>query len=576
MNRTLLLTRTFFGRFFESELMPSGLPQVQLVIWSLALLAAPGLLFPVSFALNYVAADARGESLTQPMLLHRLLFITLTMTAIGLVALVIWDGVFPDRRDARILSSLPVPHRVVITARLLALAALCVVFLAGLNVFPTLVYGSAVGAFGGANGAVQGAAAHLAATFLAGLFVFTSLVALQGIVLNVGGRRAADRLSLLMQIVFVVGLLQMFFFLPRMGALLSAGLDHDWLAAIPSLWFLGLYDVVGGRPAPGAFRLAAIAMSATAATTAMAIGLFVATHGRLTTRALETPPIEGGQWFVVRALGRQMRRLGGRGGGKAVFEFTLRTLARARSHRLLMAMYVGVALAFVASAIVPLAIRLGVEGFRTPEIELLSAPFFLSFFTLVGMRVAIAIPVEPKANWAVRLGEPSRRAAASDGVRNAMLLVGVVPSVIVAAASAAVLWSLPAALLHAFVAAMMGWLLAELLLWHFPKLPFTCTYFPGTSRVGTFWPLYMVAFGNYTLTTSAFEWSLLRHFSMRPIVIFAIVVSGVIALLTVRRHRELAALETFRFEEEDPEATFSGFRLSESLAAATKESRQLR
>src|SRR5688572_28279262 len=141
MNRTLLLTRTFFARFFESDLMPSGLPQVQLVVWSLALLAVPGLLFPVKFALGYSMASEKGLSLVEPMLLHRLLFITLTMTAIGLVALIIWDGVFPDRRDARILTSLPVPHRVLVSARLLALSALCGLFLLGVNAGPTLIYG---------------------------------------------------------------------------------------------------------------------------------------------------------------------------------------------------------------------------------------------------------------------------------------------------------------------------------------------------------------------------------------------------------------------------------------------------
>ena len=86
----------------------------------------------------------------------------------------------------------------------------------------------------------------------------------------------------------------------------------------------------------------------------------------------------------------------------------------------------------------------------------------------------------------------------------------------------------------------------------------------------------MFAFGTYTLTTAAFESFLIKRFSVRPLVIFTIVVGSVIAGLTVRRHFTLRALEGFRFQEEDPEAIFSGFQLSESLAAATKESRQLR
>ena len=57
----------------------------------------------------------------------------------------------------------------------------------------------------------------------------------------------------------------------------------------------------------------------------------------------------------------------------------------------------------MASAVVPVAISDGLAGFATPGIELLSAPLVIGFFSLVGMRVAIAIPIEPKANWLFRL-----------------------------------------------------------------------------------------------------------------------------------------------------------------------------
>ena len=169
----------------------------------------------------------------------------------------------------------------------------------------------------------------------------------------------------------------------------------------------------------------------------------------------------------------------------AVFEFTLRTLARSRSHRLLMAIYVGVALrARRLGASCRSSSADGLAGLqRRQAIELLSAPLVMAFFSLVGMRVAMAIPVEPKANWLLRLvGAVGRSAAAIDGVRPAMLVVGVVPS----AAPRRVRRG--AAVGHGprrcipYMAAMMGWLLVEILLMRFAKLPFTCTYFPGNSR----------------------------------------------------------------------------------------------
>ncbi|HET7221221.1 MAG TPA: hypothetical protein VFJ02_24365 [Vicinamibacterales bacterium] len=566
--QVVLLARTFFARFFESDLMPPGLPQVQLVIWSVALLAAPGLYFPVSFALDYTKAVAAHVPLAAAFLAHRQIFITISMTAIGIVALVVWDGMFPDRRDARILSALPVPGSILIGGRLVALTALCAIFLVGVNAIPSIVYGASYGAFGGAASVVHGIAAHFVSTMLAGVFVFGSLMALQGIALNVGGRAAADRVSLLLQIVFVILLLQLAFFFPRIAGMLSDFHDAGWLRLVPSIWFLGLYDVVGGRPAPGAAPLAVAALVATVVVVTVAAAVFVTTHARLTRRALEGGERRGRSHALAQAFAPIARTVRARPVSMATFAFTVRTLARTRNHRLLMAMYVGVGLAFIASAIVPLLLRAGGAGFFEPSIELLSAPFFLSFFTLLGLRVGFAIPVEPKARWVLRLCEPSGRADAIGGVRAVMLLVGVLPSVIVAALTAGVLWSTRAAVIHVIVCGAMGALLSELLLVRLCKLPFACTYYPGTSKIGTLWPLYISGFGNYTLTTAAFEWSLISRFRPMMLLTFVTIVALIIAALALRRRRHLGSVAGFRFEEEDPDAIFAGFALSEGLAAA--------
>ncbi len=259
LTRTQLLARTFFARFFESDLLPPGMPQAQVVIWSLAFLAAPGLLLPVKFVPGNLRATQSRSRLCMRCCVFRLFFITLTMTAIGFVALMIWDGIFPDRRDARILTPLPVPGSVLIGARLLALGALCGIFVVGINAVPTVFYAPTIAAFGGAANQVQGILAFVVANGLAGVFVFTTLVSLQGLALNLGGKKATDRVSLVLQVLFVAALLQMIFFMPRVGAALPADLTSGWLRAMPSVWFLGLYDVIGGRPAAGAPFLAVIA-----------------------------------------------------------------------------------------------------------------------------------------------------------------------------------------------------------------------------------------------------------------------------------------------------------------------------
>jgi len=576
MNRTLLLARTFFDRFFESDLMPPGLPQAQLVIWSMAALATPGLLLPVRFASRFLKADSDPMGVARALHTFRLLFITLTMTAVGMVALVIWDGIFPDRRDARILTSLPVPGRVLVGARLLALAALCGIFVAGVNAVPAVFYAPMIAAFGGASNQALGILAYVVATTFAGAFVFCALVALQGIVLNLGGRRAADRLSLFLQIVFVAMLLQMVFFMPRVGGMLAPDLSSGWLRAMPSVWFLGLYDVLGGRPVAGAPRLAAVAVFATATAVAAAVLLFAGTHARLTRRALESEDTKRRGQIAQKLVALLTKAFCHHPVTRGAFEFTLQTLARSRSHRLLMSIYVGIALALVASAIVPLAIRRGLTGFMSPSLELLSAPLVITFFTLIGARVVIAIPIDPRAVWAIRIAEPANRPAAMAGVRGALVLAGVGPATLLAAFSATLLWGPRTALLHTFVCLAMGVLLVDILLIRLSKLPFTCTYLPGKAKAGTLWPLYLTGFATYAFTTARFELALFNGSSLVPLMVFTVSIGSAIGLLAIHRRKHLIALSGFRFEEEDPDSMFAGFQLSEGFAAASKEARQLR
>ena len=572
MNRALLLARTFFARFFESELMPAGVPQVQLLIWSIALLASPGLLLPMRFAAKY-----NGLQLTNPsalpgvLLMDRLLFITLTMTALGLVALVTWEGVYPDRRDARILSVLPVPGRVLIAARLAALTAVALIFTAGVNIVPSLTFGPAVGAFGGASGWVMGAAAHAIATGLAGLFVFFSLIALEGVLLIMLGRHWAERVSVALQMAFVVMLLQLLFFMPQIGGMLQADLGSaatdPILRLVPSVWFLGLYDVAGCRPSGGTTGLALTAIAASAVAAGGAFGFLAATHARLTKMALETRDRSGGNnAFFSGVAGRLNCVITPASIERATIGFTVRTVTRSRQHRMLLALYIGVAGALVVAAIVPLVMRGGGTLFTRPGVAVLSAPLVLMFFTLTGMRALFAIPSEPRARWIVRLAEPQDLEAAMRGVRKAMLLLGVLPAVALAVTSAAVLWGAAAALAHGLICVLLGVLLTELLAVGLCKVPFTCTYLPGRSRARTLWPFYLTGFTTYTYSMAALELRVLD--SPLGLIAVCVAICVAIGMAALARARFLKDSPGLRFEEEDPDAIFGGFNLSEGLAAS--------
>jgi hypothetical protein len=570
MKDTLLLGRTFFRRFFETDLMPPGLAQVQLVIGAMTFLAAPSFLMPFNFATRYAQMGKNVEAIARAMVLHRLLFITFTMTALGLVALVVWEGVFPDRRDARILGSLPLRSRTLIAARLGALGALAGLFIVGTNAVPTLVYGPVLSGFGGALTPIHGMAAHFLATTAAGAFVFFGLIALQGLLLNVTGRRMAERLSVVLQVVFVVALLQMIFFFPRVlplvGRDLSALTAHPIMGYVPSVWFLALYDVLCGRPSPASGGPAALAAALTITVTIAACVLFLTTHGRLMKRALETRDTAGHtNRFITAASWWLNTRLIRNSTKRAVLHFTLKTMTRSRTHRMLVALHAGIALALVLSGFIPLVMRSGLAGLTAPTVPLLSAPFVLIFLCLAGMRSAFAIPVEPKANWMVRLLEPPDRSAALNGAAASMLLAVVMPVTVLAAISSLFLFDPWQAFVHATFCVLLGWLLAELLVLTLFKIPFTCTYYPGLSKMRTFWPLYLTAFTNFCYTTPLVEQ---QAFSNGAVFAWTAGV-GLLAIASTRfaRSRLVRALPGLRFEEQDPEVMFQGFKLSEGLAA---------
>jgi hypothetical protein len=567
--KTLLLARTFFARFFESDLLPPGVPQAQFTIWAMAGLAAPGLLLPTVFAQRYLELERHPALLTQALVFHRLLFITLTMIALGFVALIVWESVFPDRRDARVIGVLPLSGSVLVVSRLMALAALACIFLLGTNAVPTLMYGSLIAAYGAASNVLTGAFAHLVATSAAGAFVFFLLIALQGILLNLGSRRFAERLGVVMQVIFVVALLQLVFFFPHVRRLIDgdAGVvvNHPLLRYVPSIWFLALYDVLGGSPAQGTWPAARLALIATGGTVATATGLMVITHARLLRLALESQTLgRAGRWSLPRWR-YSVTWLARRPQSRAVRQFTIRTLARSRTHRMLLALYGGVALALVVSGLLPLLFLRGAAGFTEPSLPVLSAPFVLMFLLLVGARACFAIPVEPKANWVIRIGESAQRWAALNGVRDAMVIAVVVPVTAGAALTAALLWGLWPSVVHAVVCLTMGLGLTEVLLIGRRKLPFTCTYFPGLARLRLLWWAYLTAFTTFSYTTPLLETAFMKQPS--DLGVFVIVFGSALVGLDLFRRRAAATLDGFTYNEEDPTAMFAGFDLSEGLAA---------
>ena len=232
MRQVRLLARTFFVRLFESDLMPPGLPQVQLVIWSVVLVATPALTLPGVFIQKYTRLWYEPGTLGPAIATDRLVLLTLAMIAAGLVAIVVWENALPDRRDARILGALPVSTRAFVTGRLLALAQLFSLFFATLGLIPSVFFSGIAAAYDEPGGFVGMSIAQLAAALAGALTTFCGVIALQCIVISSLGRAMAQRAAVVIQMLFAIALVQMIVFLPSLGRSMKDGNLGSRLAVI--------------------------------------------------------------------------------------------------------------------------------------------------------------------------------------------------------------------------------------------------------------------------------------------------------------------------------------------------------
>ena len=566
--QTRLLTRTFVSRMFESDLMPPGLAQVRLVVSVIAFFGAPALILPLLLMKKYVWLWTE-PAVRVAMAQDRTMALLLSMTATAFITLVIWENIFPDRRDSRTLGVLPLRNRCFVVSRLSSI----VMLFSLLFLFTTAISSVAFGILGAMNSLDEGfmrvAMAHFLAVAGAEAFVFFGIIAVQCALLNVAGPRAAHRLAVVLQIALIVTVLQMPMVLPP-GTAFVPGEDGTpgWAQTIPAsllppLWFLSLYQWLIGAAYPGTLQIAWLAAALGAVTPLLALAFYAASYRRLTRLAVEGRPLPRSLKTPLgsRAVSAATRMFAGAGTAAAVCAFTIRTLGRSRQHRMLLAVWIGVALALTVSATIQAVVRSGWGAFDTPRAALLSGPLIFAALIQTGMRSLFAIPVEIKANWTFRLREPLRLAPALTGAAAALILCGVVPPVLFAFSYAAAFWGVAVGVKHAIFCGVLSVGLVQVLMRAADKVPFTCTYTPGAAHIGKLWPLYLSAFSVFTYSMADLESTLIENTGAfaTGVAIFAAIVL-VLWFLRIRDSRHLLQL---RFDEEPGDGlTLLSFRRS--------------
>jgi hypothetical protein len=496
------LVRLFAYRFFDTDILSVRGDLSSLLSQFAALLAALSLVLALATGPKYAGLyqHLTAEQLYAAAWADQEFLVATSMAIAGVFTLLLWDALFPDRRDCMILGALPVRVPIVFAAKLSALGTALGLAVVAVNSFtglfcPFVIVPGASGLFD----AARDFGAFWLVIPLASVFVFLLLLGVQGVALHLMPHALYMRWSSLIQTAAFFAVLTLYFLTPPLATphALSAPENRLWYALVPSYWFFGLFQVLTGSANVAAIALAWRALAGVALAALVAAATYALAYARQMRRTVEQAGVAPSRGIAP--WGAIAKAFARRAPERAILVFIGRTIARSRQHRLLLAIYTGMGLAYVFSQLAYVLYHFKADRYGALEGRAQTAlgiPLILLFFLIVGLRVSFSIPIEVRANWLFRLTDPFQSGAYLNAARKTLLLFAVAPVAVIAAPVYMALWPWPRALGHAAFLAAFGLLIVELALTGFAKVPFTCSYLPGKANLkimfGVYWGLLII------------------------------------------------------------------------------------
>lgn len=475
-----VLYRIFLFRIVDLELLAPQGDMTKLLGQFAALLLFTGMLFSAT-AMGFDSNRVPQEQLLVSAWQVEHLLIATTMLVVGLFAVLSWDSTFPDRLDVLTLAPLPVRPMTLFLAKIAATATALGIAIVTFNFFSGISIPLALAPpstsvldliFSPARFRILGA--FWLTMFSAGAFVFCSVLALQGIVAQLLPRRHFLRVSALLQMFAFCLFVCVYFLQPSLAtpSALSAEENHAMLVWLPSYWCLGLFQSLNGSMHPSLEWLARRAYLSLALVGIATIFAYAFAYARTLRRIVEEPEIapqsQRFNWSLP--FGDSLTT--------AVVQFSLRALMRSRQHRVMLAFYLGVGFAIT------------ILFLRTPrarhelfayDVQLIFSSLMMMCVFVIGMRVVFSMPLSVRANWIFQMTQVRATRDYLAASRRSLFVLGVAPVWLISAVLLLYLWPWTVAIRHLMALALWGFLLAYISLYHFQKIPFTCSYLPGKS-----------------------------------------------------------------------------------------------
>ena len=551
----ITLTRHFFAGLFDLGFLSeaAALSFGRMILGICAAFFSLGLLLVRIYVVKYVNLSSfdLAEPYRRAILADHAFAIAIPMWIVMFVTLMVSHALFPDETDFRVLMALPITRRLVFCAKLTAVGAFTGLFLvAGHVATAPLALVMALGRWVERPWPLE-VIAFLAASILASAFAMLTIVALQGVMILWMPRARWLTWSATLRSVLVGGLIVLCPFLLRLPAESQAFRDGAaWIYFIPPAWFVGLERWFLGDPRVHIGTLATTAIGGIFGVAIMATATYTLLYRRFDRVALHPT----GVGAAVRR-GRQPR---GRHAGPgrpvvaAVRSFTFLTLRRSVFHQgivvALSAIGVGLACNSLLMAGLPSWFRHATPLTQALATSVIWSPLAMIFVACLATRVAIAVPIEQRANWIFRVAMRDDPREALSGAVSAMRRIGV-------ASPVAIMMPLQWLTLgsHGFIASVVAFLwglvFVEMLMQDWSKVPFTCSYVPGKRFVPQTILIGVLSFTAFTVVGEVLTgWTLSRSRSWWMVFPLLAVVLAVLGL----RRASHSAIAPVAFEDDLP------------------------
>ena len=481
-----ILTRHFFTRLFRNDLVDFEDQMKARLVAILAILAViMGWSSQLLIFFKYELSPDVGISWQE----KNYVFI-LMMIIFGIVTLLEFDMLFPDRRDFANLTPLPVRLRTVFAAKLASFIAFIGLFSVAMNSISSVVFSIFLSQWR-SNSLLFGLRyvfAHLIGAFAACFCVFFACMFVNLFLMAILPSALQRRISVLVRFVLIaIFLFLLMSFLVDPGSLsgvlrsLPRLKDHGspLIFRVPSIWFVGLYEFLLGTTDPDFIALARKA----ALMFVLSVGVFglacALSYFKHYSKTLETEKKGSRFRFLREAIaGLAQKALLMTPEERAVGAFFSKTIRTSPKHRNVLVNGLAFGAALVMLSI--MANRRNIQALAPVNPLFLAQSILIVLVLLAAIRVVVDIPAALESNWLFRVTEAAERRRYVSGLKTTILLQWLLPLSILLFLVHAPLWkNVATAGFHAGFCLALSALGLEALFFRYRKIPFASTYVPG-------------------------------------------------------------------------------------------------